>query len=148
MTGVVKQVSVSPGGMPKSAIPVGTLTAAGFLGDHQKNRKYHGGPDRAVCLFSVELYDRLRDRGIDLSPGSVGENLTVEGIDLDALSVGNRLHVGECLIEITDVRTPCRNLNRWHPQLLKTMKGHSGWVAKVLKPGSVSPGQPVKLMVD
>jgi MOSC domain-containing protein YiiM len=27
-----------------------------FAGDYQANRKYHGGPDKAVCVYAVEHY--------------------------------------------------------------------------------------------
>jgi MOSC domain-containing protein YiiM len=112
MSAVLVQVNISNGGMPK--LPVGQVHVSrdGVAGDWQKNRKYHGGPDRAICLFSQELYDWLRDEhGIDLKNGSVGENFTTRGIDMQSIGPGDRLHVGECLIEITMVRTPCRNLD-------------------------------------
>ncbi len=85
-------------------------------------------------------------RGIDLVSGSVGENFTTSGIDLDALKVGDRLRVGECLIEITDVRIPCRQLNDLHPELLKTIHGHSGWVAKVIEEAVVKSGDAVEVL--
>ena len=50
MPATLAQVNVSPGGMPKSAVLVARVTFSGVEGDKQRNRKYHGGPDRAVCL--------------------------------------------------------------------------------------------------
>lgn len=132
--------------MPKLPVLLARVTRDGVGGDWQKNRKYHGGPDRAVCLFSEELYGWLREQGIDLQNGSVGENFTTSGVDLMALGVGDRLRVGECLIEITDVRTPCRNLNQWHPDLLSMMKGRSGWVAKVVEEAIVKPGDSIEVL--
>src|SRR5437764_14318590 len=108
MTPVLTQVNVSEGGMPK--LPVrgaARVTRDGVEGDWQKNRKYHGGPNRAVCIFSEELYEWLRDKGIDLKNGSVGENFTTRGLDLNQLNKGDRLRVGHaCIVEITDVRVP------------------------------------------
>src|SRR5215831_14628427 len=127
------QVNVSKGGMPKRPVEgAARVTREGVEGDWQRDRKYHGGPDRAICLYSEELYAWLREQGIDLANGSVGENFTTRGIDLDSLHAGACLRVGECLIEITDVRIPCRNLNQWEKRLLKTIQGHSGWVARVI----------------
>jgi MOSC domain-containing protein YiiM len=149
MPGTLVQIATSNGGMPKLPALVGVVTRDGVQGDWQKNRKYHGGPDRAICLYSVELYDYLRTRGIDLQPGAVGENFTTQGIDLLAMAVGDCLQFGRgpggCVIQITDVRVPCRNLNQWDPRLLKVINGHSGWVARVLQPGTVHPGDPVQL---
>jgi MOSC domain-containing protein YiiM len=146
MRATVVQINVSSGGMPKLPVLLARVTRDGVGGDWQKNRKYHGGPDRAVCLFSEELYGWLREQGIDLQNGSVGENFTTSGVDLMALGVGDRLRVGECLIEITDVRTPCRNLNQWHPDLLSMMKGRSGWVAKVVEEAIVKPGDSIEVL--
>ncbi|HET6250762.1 MAG TPA: MOSC domain-containing protein [Tepidisphaeraceae bacterium] len=111
---ILAQLNISPGGMPKLPIPTARITFAGVQGDRQKNRKDHSGPDRAICLFSKELYAELRAEGFDIHPGDLGENFTTRGIDLRDLASGDRLRVGECLIEITKVREPCRQLKRWH----------------------------------
>src|SRR5438477_9931304 len=97
-TATLVQLNVSDGGMPKVPVPSARVTRHGVDGDYQRNKKYHGGPNRAVCIFSVELYDWLRDQRIDLKNGSVGENFTTEGLNLNALDKGDRLRVGGCLI--------------------------------------------------
>ena len=135
--------------MPKLALPEARVTRDGVGEDWQLNRKYHGGCDRAVCLFSTELYDWLRNtHQIDLKPGSVGENFTTTGIDLQAIGPGDRLRVGACIVEITKVRVPCRSLNQWHPKLLAVIEGHSGWLARVIEPAIVRPGDPVELAAN
>jgi len=145
MAGLLVQVNVSNGGMPKLPVGAARISRDGVAGDWQKNRKYHGGPDQAICLFSQEMYDWLRDEhGIDLKAGSVGENFTTSGIDMQAVGPGDRLRVGDCLIEITMVRTPCRNLDQWDKRLMGLMKGRSGWKAKVVEEGTVRPGDPIE----
>ncbi len=145
MPATLYQLNISPGGMPKLPIASAHVSVEGVAGDWQKNRKYHGGLDRAICLFSVELYDYLRTQDIDLPAGSVGENFTTAGIDLNALKPGDRFRVGnELVIELTEIREPCRNLNKLHPELLNRMKGRSGWVAKVVTPGNVKPGDAIE----
>jgi MOSC domain-containing protein YiiM len=140
------QISTSNGGMPKLAVPQARVHRDGVGDDWQLNRKYHGGCDRAVCIFSVELYDWLRiEHGIDLQPGCVGENFTTTGLDLQAIEIGDRLRVGECLIEITKVREPCKSLNQWHPRLLKVIVGRSGWLARVIEPAAVRAGDAIEL---
>ena len=130
--------------MPKLPVRAAKVTRHGLEGDWQKNRKYHGGPNRAVCIFSEELYEWLRDKAIDLKNGSVGENFTTRGLDLAQLNKGDRLLVGEvCLIEITDVRIPCSQLKKWDTDLPELIVGHSGWVAKVIEEGLVRPGDAI-----
>lgn len=146
MTGKVLQLNISPGGMPKRAIASARITAEGVAGDWQTDRRYHGGPSRAVCLFSRELIEEFGREGIELFPGAVGENLTTDGIDLRRLNVGDRLRVGQCLLEITKVRVPCSKLKRYHKDLPKRIEGRSGWLAKVVEPGEVRQGDPIQVV--
>jgi MOSC domain-containing protein YiiM len=147
MTGVLAQLNVSPGGMPKLPVASARVTVTGVEGDKQRNLKYHGGRDRAVCVFSEELYEELRDAGVDIpGAGSVGENFTTRGIDLRKLAKGDRLKVGDCVIELTDVRVPCRNLKMWDLDLPELIVGRSGWVARVVTDGMVKPGDTIELL--
>lgn len=147
MPAVLTQLNISPGGMPKRAIPVAMVTRTGVAGDWQKNRKYHGGPDRALCLYSEEFYAWLREQGVDVGSGDVGENFTTRGLDLLGLRVGDRLRVGEwCVIQLTDVREPCRQLKKWDGRFPKLMFGRSGWMAKVVREGEVKPGDPIEVL--
>ena len=145
MAGRLVSLNVSKGGMPKLPVDAARLTTDGIDGDASRNRKYHGGPDRAVCLYSVELYDQLRDAGIDLQPGNIGDNFTTQGVDLQQLKPGDRLHVGECLIEISKTRVPCAQLKQWDPHLPQLIVGRSGWMARVIQPGQVRPGDAIRI---
>jgi MOSC domain-containing protein YiiM len=60
--------------------------------------------------------------------------------------VGDQLRVGDCLIQISKVREPCRSLNQWHPQLLKLIIGHSGWLARVIEPAVVREGDGIEVI--
>jgi MOSC domain-containing protein YiiM len=143
---VLVQVNVSPGGMPKRPVLFGRVTAAGVDGDWQKNRKVHGGPDRAICIYSEELYAWLNEEGVRVGNGDVGENFTTRGLDLQKLSPGDRLHVGGddgCTVEITKVRVPCFQLKKWDVDLPEMIVGRSGWMAKVVREGFARPGDPI-----
>jgi MOSC domain-containing protein YiiM len=146
--GVLVQVNVSNGGMPKLPIESARVTRDGVGTDWQKNRKYHGGPDRAVCLFSEELYAWLHEQGVEgLFNGAIGENFTTRGLDLMRLNAGDLLRVGgRCVIELTDVREPCRQLKKWDARFPKLIVGRSGWLAKVVVEGEVSAGDPVEVV--
>ena len=147
MPAVLKQVNISDGGMPKHPVAEARVTANGLDGDRQRNLKYHGGPKRAVCIYSEELYEWLRDLlGRDLPLGSIGENFTTAGLDLGGLKPGDRLRVGGCVIEFTGVRIPCNQLKKWDPDLPELIVGRSGWVAKVIEEGTVRPGDPITLL--
>lgn len=81
MTGVILQVSVSNGGVPKRAIERGIVWEEGVQGDRQADFRAHGGPTRAVCLYSLEVIEKLRAEGHPIGPGATGENVTVGVLD-------------------------------------------------------------------
>ena len=143
--GQLAQLNISPGGMPKRPIAEAMVSVDGVKGDWQKNRKYHGGPNRAVCIYSEELYQGLRDDGVKVQNGDIGENFTTRGINLQHLKKGDRLKVGHCIIEITDIRIPCFQLKKWDVDLPELIVGRSGWVAKVVKEGLVKQGDTITI---
>lgn len=111
MTGRIHQISISPGGVPKLPVPSGDVTELGIAGDKQKHTHVHGGPTRALCLYSLERIEALRAEGNPIVPGAVGENVTVEGMDWTAVAPGTRLRLGrDVLIEITAFAEPCRQI--------------------------------------
>lgn len=147
MAAILAQINVSDGGMPKLPVAEARVTITGLIGDRQKHTKFHGGPKRAVCIYSEELYHWLRDsHGIDLTNGQLGENFTTRGLDLGALKPSDRLSLGDCVIEITGVRTPCNQLRKWDEDLPELIVGRSGWVAKVVEEGTVRRGDAIALI--
>src|SRR4051812_47046129 len=72
MHGVLAQLNKSGGGMPKLPIGEAMVTVDGVSGDWQKNRKVHGGPNRAICVYSEELYEGLREDGVKVKSGDIG----------------------------------------------------------------------------
>jgi len=152
-TGRVVSVNVnSRGGVPKAAVPAAELTVEGVRGDKQRDRRFHGGPTRAVSLFALERIEALRAEGHPISPGSTGENLTVSGIDWGEVAVGDRLRVGDWVeLEITGYAAPCNNIaESFAGEAFKriSQKLHPGWsrlYARVLSEGEVRPGDVVIL---
>lgn len=101
----------SAGGVPKLPVAEAVITADGLLGDHQRNLRYHGGPDRALCLLAQEVIDALAAEGHPIARGATGENITIAGLEWGALVPGARLHLGtDVLLEVTSYCTPCRKI--------------------------------------
>lgn len=148
----VHQVSLSDGGVPKLAVPAAQVTVEGLTGDRQRNRKHHGGPDRAVCLYSLEVIEALRAEGHSIGPGSAGENLTITGLDWANLKPGDRLTIGAHLyLEIMSYTAPCRLNGQWFKDgnsERMAQEAHPGWsrlYARVLVEGNVGIGDKVIL---
>ena len=153
MTGRIVQISVSNGGVPKAAVSAARITEAGVEGDRQANPDIHGGPERAVCLFSMERIRDLQGEGHAIVPGAVGENVTVEGIDWDAVLPNSRILLGEDVaLEVTRYTSPCLNIKaafKGGEYSRISQKVHAGWsrvYARVLVPGTVRAGDSVRVL--
>ena len=153
-------MSVSPGGVPKHAVPVGTLTVSGLEGDSHGHPDIHGGPKQAVLLITSEGIEELAEHGFPLTYGSLGENLTTRGIDRGEWRVGQRWRIGtEAVIEITKRRAPCQTLSAYGPGIQAAIFdahagagdpsspkwGLSGFYASVIQPGAIRPGDEIIL---
>jgi MOSC domain-containing protein YiiM len=147
------QINVNPkGGVPKHRMPRAEVTSGGVAGDKQRDRRFHGGPQRAVSLYSYEHIQALQAEGHSITLGSTGENLTIGGLDWEQLRIGDRLRIGDQLrIEITGYATPCDNIIDSFAGGKFTrisQKVHPGWsrlYAKVLAEATVHEGDPVEL---
>lgn len=129
----------------KGPVSVGPL---GLRGDEQADPSVHGGPRKAVYVYSAGHYPSWsKELGVtELRFGSFGENLTVEGWDEETVRIGDVFRAGTAVLEVTQPRFPCRKLNvrfqrgdlvRRFARSLKT-----GFYARVVVPGTVSEGDP------
>ena len=151
--GRVVQINISPGGVPKLPVASARVTANGLEGDGHRDLEHHGGPERALCLFSLEQIRALQVEGHTVTPGAIGENLTLEGLDWERVQPGAMLELGERVrIEITRYTSPCFNIKSRFlggDFARVSQKLHPGWsrvYAKVLQPGIISQGDPVRLL--
>jgi MOSC domain-containing protein YiiM len=101
---------------------------------------------RQVLLVDTCMLAEIAHQGIQLEPGMLGENIVVDGIALMILPIGTQIEIAETLLEMTEVRSPCYQLNEMHPRLLETVKSedeqvrhNAGMLARILKGGWVQP---------
>lgn len=157
MSGVarVAQLSLSSGGVPKRAVPSIRVTTLGLEGDVQRNRELHGGPERALCLFSLERIRALQAEGHPITPGSIGENVTLEGIDWSAVGPGTCLQLSsDVVVQVTRYTAPCANItasfrDRHYARVSQTRHpGDSRVYARVLREGSLASGDRARILTD
>ncbi len=108
--------------------------------------RHAGRPLRQVSILNAETVDELARAGIPVEPGILGENITLEGLPVMALHVGTRLRIGQAELEITGDRPACREMLEIHPNALKAMVGRAGKMARVVRGGTVRPGDPIELI--
>jgi len=122
----------------------------GLAGDGQGDLKVHGGPDKAVYVYSLDHYapwTRELARN-DLVPGTFGENLTVEEMLETEVRIGDIYRFGTAVLQVTKPRSPCFKLvaRMGLPDFQKTFlaSGRVGFYCRVLEEGDVAAGDPVE----
>jgi MOSC domain-containing protein YiiM len=147
--GVIVSINVSRGGVPKLPVPEALVSSSGIDGDGQRDRRHHGGPDRALCLYSMERIEALHREGHSIAPGTTGENLTIRGLDWDTIAPGVQLRAGGVTMEVTAYASPCASIR---PSFAGEDSGrisqklHPGWsrvYARVVEPGELRVGDTV-----
>ena len=151
----VTHINVSDGGVPKRSIPSAVIGTLGVEGDRQENTEHHGGPERALCLFSLERIEALQGEGHPIVPGAAGENITIAGLDWEEVGPGKRLRLGDSvLVEITRYTEPCFKIRPSfadHDSNRINQKTHPGWsraYARVIEGGPLLPGAAVELLPE
>ncbi len=146
MSARIAQISVSGGGVPKTAVSSARVTTRGLEGDAHRF-PHHGGPERAVCLYSIEAIARLKAEGHSIAPGSIGENVTIEGLDWPTVMPGSHMLLGEqVLLQVMRYTKPCRTIQGVFNDgeyARVSQESHPGWsrvYARVLVEGTIRRG--------
>lgn len=152
--GTVHSINVSDGGVPKRGRQSARVSFEGVHGDRQRDLAHHGGPERAVSLYSLELIEDLQAEGHPIVPGSIGENLTLTGVNWSCLEPGVQLHIGEAIVEITRSASPCEKIagsfrdGRFVRVSEKIRPGWSRFYSRVVREGRVAVGDRVSSRAD
>ncbi|MGM0559225.1 MAG: MOSC domain-containing protein [Myxococcota bacterium] len=123
------------------------LGKEGLAEDEQANKKYHGGPDKALCVYPAEHYGFWKlQLGLELDVAAFGENVTLEGLVEERACIGDTFDWGEAVIQISEPREPCANIaRRWGVSGLTQQvreSGFTGWYMRVLEPAEVGADEP------
>ena len=152
--GRIASVNLSRGGVPKRPVDRAWVGRWGLDGDgHNEPEPLHGGPDQAVCIYSVESISRVLADGHEAFPGAYGENLTLEGIELGQLQEGDRVAIGDggLVIEVAAFANPCRTIAHYfHGRHIARISStthpeDARRYARVLAEGPVAPGDRVEV---
>ena len=149
--GTVSSINVSNGGVPKTPRLTAWIDRDGVEGDRQRDLRFHGGPHRAVSIYSLDLIQSLQGEGHPIAPGTIGENLTLAGVDWAEMMPGTQVRISEVVLELTSYTSPCKKIAgsfRDGEFVRVSQKVHPGWsrlYARVLSPGTIMPGDDVSL---
>lgn len=113
------------------------LEAAVLVADSGIQGCVHARPGgkRQILLVDKETLDAM-----ELAPGVIRENITTQGMNVNGLALGQRLRVGQALLEVSAVCTPCDELEKVRSGLRRELYGRRGMLCKVIEGGAVRPG--------
>lgn len=120
-------------------------------GDGQADLRYHGGPDKALCVYSADHYPHWENvLKQPLTPAAFGENITVRGLTEEAVCIGDIFQLGEAVVQVSQPRRPCFKLNVRYGRTdlvdLVQQTGFSGFYFRVLQPGLIGTDMPFRLL--
>ena len=127
-----------------------TVTKLGLEGDVIVSKKHHGGPDQAVYVYGAGDYEWWsKELGMDIAPGTFGENLTISELESATFHIGDYLQLDGVTLQVTAPRIPCRtfatrmNDSQW----VKTFRHaeRPGLYCRVIQEGFVKTGNPVSI---
>ena len=125
----------------------------GVDGDGQADLVNHGGPDKAICVYSFDHYPYWQDilKVDPLPTGAFGENFTIESLEESNICIGDTWRVGESVIvQVSQPRQPCWKLaRRWQRKTLALEvqeNGKTGWYFRVLEEGMAQAGMALTLI--
>ncbi len=127
------------------------LSERGFENDFIADKRYHGGPHKAVCSYASEYYPLCRlHAGNEMPYGSFGENIVLEGRPDEEICIGDIYKLGDAVIQCAGPRGPCSNLSaHWQSKdlhlYIKKEKKTGGYFL-VKEPGSIEAPAEFKLL--
>ena len=124
------------------------VTREGLAGDHQADRKHHGGPHMAVHIYPLDHHAfwqrELGGHELLAQPGAFGSNLAIRGIDETSVRIGDRFRLGSALVEVSQPRMPCWKIEHRFGQkgmvatIIETAR--CGWYFRVIEEGAAQAG--------
>jgi MOSC domain-containing protein YiiM len=149
---------LQPGGersaILKHALARAVITRHGIVGDEQADRRFHGGPDKALHQYAQASYTRILTQYPELAgvalPGSIGENLSCPELAEHDVCIGDQWRVGTAVVEVTQPRSPCTKIDSRYQQpglASFIVREHlNGWYLRVVQEGVAAPGDRMTLL--
>jgi MOSC domain-containing protein YiiM len=97
------------------------------------------GRKRQVLLVDKETLEAM-----DLQPGILRENITTTGLNVNSLAIGQQLRVGKTLLEVSEICTPCDQMEKIRPGLRKELWGRRGMLCQVVEGGIIRRGDTIE----
>ncbi|MCC6545985.1 MOSC domain-containing protein [Candidatus Sumerlaeota bacterium] len=128
------------------------IDSLGIAGDMQVDKRRHGGPFKALCVYCTAYYcDWKNDLGLEMPIGSFGENIAIDDLRDEDACVGDVYAIGNTVkVRVTGPRGPCESLSiHWKRkgfQLIAKDTRKTGFYLSVMEPGRITAGDEFHLL--
>ncbi len=110
---------------------------------------HSGAEKRQVSLLAVESFEKIREKGLDVSFGDFAENLTTRGMDLPALPIGTKIRIGsDVILEISQIGKVCHDRCHIYHTVGDCVMPREGIFGIVIKGGEILPGDSICRLED
>ena len=147
---VVGLFATTVGGVPKPSVESIEVETLGIKDEVIRDKKHHGGAEKAVCLLSQDVLQQLQNDGHPIAGGSTGENILIN-VPFESLRPGVQLKFHEVELEITMAATPCKTIGdsfidqNFNKLSDKKYPGRTRWYARVLVEGVIHQDESVTI---
>lgn len=136
----------SPTGIYKQSMPQVSVDESGIIGDIQADKRFHGGPEKALHQYALSSYEKIIKRYPLLhqqaNSGMIGENLSVTDMNEHNVCIGDIYKVGSAILQVSSPRMPCWKIDAKfkQPDLHQFINQHrlNGWYYRVLQAGDMT----------
>jgi MOSC domain-containing protein YiiM len=136
----------SPTGMYKKLVDKVSVHELGIIGDIQADKRFHGGPEKALHQYALSSYEKIIKRYPLLhkqaKPGMIGENLCAADMNEHNVCIGDIYKLGSAILQVSSPRIPCWKIDAKfkQPDLNQFISQHrlNGWYYRVLQAGDIT----------
>ena len=136
----------SPTGIYKKSVEQVSVDVLGIIGDIQADKRFHGGPEKALHQYALSSYEKIIKRYPLLhqqaKPGMIGENLSATDMNEHNVCIGDIYQVGQAIIQVSSPRIPCWKIDAKfkQPDLHQFISQHrlNGWYYRVVQAGVIT----------
>jgi len=135
-----------PTGIYKKSVEQVSVDVLGIIGDIQADKRFHGGPEKALHQYALSSYEKIIKRYPLLhqqaKPGMIGENLSATDMNEHNVCIGDIYKVGSAILQVSSPRIPCWKIDAKfkQPDLHQFISQHrlNGWYYRVVQAGDIS----------
>ncbi len=115
----------------------------GIVGD-----AHAGDWHRQISLLATESIAKMKVILPDLPDGAFAENIVTSGLELKTLPIGTKLHLGETILELTQIGKECHQGCAIREATGDCVMPREGVFCKVIQGGTIHPGDDVAAISD